>query len=229
MSKKTNLRNVAIAACLAVMAAGLISCGGSGSGKKLAENAVFGDLPNIMYQYNYQDSVFKAERDKAQEGLPFSESGMKKGMKIEKKYDEKRKAAKEQLAADLQKLKTSLVGRDVPTEVEAGLGFEITSCKIAEVDETGGVSVEFVLKITDATPLLKQVGMKYSNFFECQTSMVDKSGDEISASYCKVKLPEGANKKALNGLEITDKYYIGIASNKLKQWVEFEKIKFVSY
>jgi len=170
-----------IVKCISVIAviAMMASCGGgsgsSSSGKKLASNDVFGDLPNLIYQHNNQDAELKDEAKKKQEGLPFNESGLKKAKEIDDKYSAKRKAADEKFFADVEKLKPSLVGKDIPFEVEDGLPYEIISYKIADVGQYGGVSYEITFKILDA----QAITTNWSNEYRMPGCFIDKDGNEM--------------------------------------------------
>ncbi len=214
---KKNLSTILFAIVCGMLVA---SCGNSGgSGKKLATNEVLGDLPNLVYQHNYQDSVFKAKADEEQKGLKFDESGLKAAMEIEKKYDTKREEANTKFAADVEKLNSSLAGKAIPYEMEAGLPYEITNCKIVDLDKNGNAHYEIELKITDA----KAIKPNWNNEYYVIANSLDKDGNEIEGAGvgCTFVIP-----KAEDGATFTGKSWIGFS--KPEKYVNFAKFKFVN-
>jgi hypothetical protein len=208
-------------AILGLSAMMMVSCGGgsSSSGKKLASNDVFGDLPSLKYQYENQDSELKAKAKDEQKNLPFNESGLKKAKAIDEKYAAKRKATKEKFAADVEKLKPSLIGKAIPYEVEEGAPFEITSCKIVELFDSGSIRYEFELKITDA----KAIQPNWSNEFWVFCDYLDKDGNKFDGNSSGVVIPR---EEKVDGATFTHQEPSSFSSPE--KYVNFAKIRFLA-
>ena len=164
----------------------MISCGGGSgsvkSGKTIARNDVLGDLPNLVYQHRYVDSVYSAQRSAEKEKIMTDKNGAEKYEKIKAKYKALDDAEDAKFEAELEKIKLELIGKDVPFEVEEGTGYEILSCKIVLVDGSG-VSAEFEVKVTDV-----DVVSPYKSLFSktmtvvCTVQDIDKNGNQIGSN-----------------------------------------------
>jgi len=199
----------------------MISCGGgsgSVSSKKLAGNEVFGDLPNLVYQKHFSDSVLKVEQ-KAELGKlnPKSKSDWEKGSKIKEKFETREREEKAKYEAEIEKIKQQLVGKEIPFEVEEGAGFEITSCKISDVSRYGTVSIDCEAKITDVATVKFS---PFSTVLKLEMLAIDKNGNQIiKDDMCHVSFP-----KVENGAigKKTAGFYIS------KEFADFAKVKFVN-
>lgn len=109
----------------------MVSCGGSG--KSYPEHEIFGKVLAAQLEYHEQDSILKAERT----------DDNWKGNK------EKHKELVEKLYKDVEQAKADIIGRDVPFEVAPESGFEVTYCKIEDVNKLGNIEVKAQFKVTD--------------------------------------------------------------------------------
>ena len=179
----------------------LTNCGGgsgsNSSSKKLVSNDVLGDLPDLVYQHAYADSVFYADRSEAEQKAKIEEFKAKQ-------------------SAEYKKLAPSIVGNNVPVEVEEGLGYEITSCKIVAMEYSKTI-VEYQLKVTDnkaiKTTRAGQIVVAWQN--------IDKDGKQIGDN--------AANYSELKDGEANDKIFLIVNSYNVEQWANFDKIKFVKW
>ena len=199
------------------------SCGGgSGSGgSKLAKNNFLGDMPNIVYQKHLTDSIRNAEEKAALSKITGkSNSDMEKAMKIYEKFKTRRKTEDEQLKANIEKIKPELIGKDIPFEVEKGAGYEITYCKISDV-ESSSISVDFEVKITDVAV----AGI--SNYGKPRIVVtvqdIDKDGKQIGANgayYIDISGKE-------NGATGKSKLIVSISKRDAKEYTNFANFKFI--
>jgi hypothetical protein len=199
------------------------SCGGgSGSGgSKLAKNDFLGDMPNIVYQKHLTDSIRNAEEKAALSKITGkSNSDMEKAMKIYEKFKTRKKTEDEQLKANVEKIKPELIGKDIPFEVEEGAGYEITYCKISDV-ESSSISVDFEVKITDVAV----AGI--SNYGKPRIIVtvqdIDKDGKQIDANgayYIDISGKE-------NGATGKSKLLVSISKQNAKGYVNFANFKFI--
>ncbi|MDD3772767.1 MAG: hypothetical protein PHC38_08945 [Weeksellaceae bacterium] len=227
---RLNLRQmVKIGVTCLVVVMMLSGCGGGSgsSGKRLASNEFLGDLPNVVYQHAYQDSVFRADKYAAEEKFsePFksgkkklTESDWKKGAELEKEWDAKRKEGDAKLTAEVEKLKSSLVGKAVPYEVEDGAPFEIASCKIVDLLQRGEVRCEIEFKITDATA----IQTNWSKEYHVVADIIDKDGNKFSGTGSTIVI---SNKE--NGAVYTSQLHLGLVHSP-KEYVNFAKIRFLN-
>jgi hypothetical protein len=194
----------------------MASCGGgSGSGKKLASNEFLGDLPNLVYQYHFADSLIKAER-KAERAKLNSKSDAAKWDKIKEKLDAREKEEKEKLKVAIGKIKPTLIGKDIPFEVEEGAGYKISSCKISDLYETGDAKIEFYVEITDVS---KAIPSRYTTKFIGGMENIDRNGNKIGTNGSfNVEMSSRENGVTAKGE--TSIHHISA------QHVDFAKIKF---
>jgi hypothetical protein len=196
------------------------SCGGgsgSSSGKKLASNEVFGDLPNAVYQRQYANTVAEKHKNVERDKLDGNNKGdQAKWKKIQEKYKKSLDENEAKLAAEVEKIKPTLIGKEIPYEVEEGAPYEITSCKIVEVGQHGYVDYELVLKITDA----KAIKTNWNDEYYVNSDYVDKAGNRFSGGSNGVKIS-----KKENGATCTHKGRI--LFDNAERYVDFAKIKFL--
>ena len=192
-------------------------CGGGSSAEKLATNEILGNLPNLVYQKAFSDSVRRDQRDVEMDKLKGSNiSDWEKAAKITEKYKIHKKEEDAKFEAEIEKIKPQLVGKDIPFEVEEGLGYEVTSGKITDVSSNGLVSVEVEVKITD----IKTADIpRFSKKLITKVLEIDKNGNQIGTEnvfYVDLTDSEnGATGKATK--------YIYVSKEK----VDFAKIKFI--
>jgi len=197
----------------------IASCGGGSSGKKLASNDVLGDLPNLLYQRDVTDSIRKAEERAALEKLnPNKKGDWDKAAKIDAKFDARREKEEAAFEAEVAKLKSVLVGKAIPFEMEEGLPYEITSCKIVEVNDGGTLNYEFELKVLDAKAVKAKTN--WSNEYYVIGKYLDKDGNEFDGNSSGVKIP-----KAEDGETFTHVEWFSMPSPA--KYANFAKIKFV--
>jgi len=206
----------------------LSGCGGSGgSGRHLPSNDILGNLPDLIYQHSYQDSVFSAEQEAAEEKFsePFksgqktpTESDWKKAKEFDDEWKAKFKEADAKFVAEIEKLKPSLIGKEIPVEMEDGVGFEATAGKIIDVGESG-FTVEVGVTITNAgAPALSM--LKYGRF-DYNWQILDKEGNQIGSNGSASSRELGKENGATGNINL----YIAIA--KPQQFVNFAKIRFI--
>lgn len=208
------LEKIAVIA-LAVMF--MASCGGgsdSYSGKKIASNEFLGNMPNLVYQKQQSDSIREAKVKEATKDLKFTnESDIKKAMKLSEKFNAEKELAKEKFEADIEALKPSLMGKDIPAEVSEGVGYKIINCKITEISDYT-VYAEFTLEVTDLTA-------------------VSTFGKDIIVTWQYVNKnnePMGGNSAAY--IQLSEKANGGTASQRATivvsaDYVDFAKIRFI--
>ena len=91
------------------------SCGSGGSsGKKLAANDILGDFPNLVYQQGIKYDAWNDKYSDALEG-----DSEKKVEKLRAQWD----VEVEKYKAEIAKIKSMIVGKAIPVEVDPGLGF----------------------------------------------------------------------------------------------------------
>ena len=109
----------------------LVSCGGSG--KSYPEHKIFGKVLASQLEFRDQDSALVAKRTP----------------KSMKENREKRDQVREQLFNAIEREKATVVGHDIPFEVDPNAGFEVTSCKIADLGKSGEIYVNVKVELTD--------------------------------------------------------------------------------
>ena len=194
----------------------IASCGsGGGSGKKIAKNDVLGDLPNVLYQKHFGDSVIDAKEREALKNLKWTESDMKKGMKIKEKFKAEREKVDVKYDAEIKKVEEQLLGKDIPFEVEEGLGYKVNSFKITSILKYG-VIAEFEVETTDVKVANIE---RYSNKLVVQSQNIDKNGNVLGETPHYIKL----NGKE-DGVKATETMLILAEKN----YADFAKVKFVN-
>lgn len=203
-----------------------VACGGggetssasSGSAKKLAKNEILGDMPNAVYQHYLVMEAIDADK-KANKIDVNSEKDLEKQKKLNEKYKALKKEEEGKFKAVVEKIKAELVGKEVPFELEEGIGYEVTSCKITNV-EGKTVHVAFEVKITDLqTAHLTATRIPDLIVSSCE---LDKTGAQIGNNNgYHIELSEravGATGKASSSIIMN----LGNA----EQYVDFAKILF---
>lgn len=129
----------------------LASCGGNGGSKnKYPDSELFGNVLALQCQYADQDSILKAEMEEADKNTEWTESGVKKYTELKEKTKAKREQAAADLAAGVEQAKATLIGRDIPFEVAADAGYEVTELKVSDIDKRGTFFVKAKIRVTDA-------------------------------------------------------------------------------
>jgi len=196
----------------------MASCGsGSGSsGKQLASNDILGDFPNLVHQQGIKYDAWNDKYTDALEG-----DSEKKVAKLREQWD----VVTDEYKAELEKIKPTIIGKAIPVEVDAGLGFEVTSCKISGISggEKGGGEVYFDLEVT-VTDVTVTGMSRYDQSIRFRVQCFDKVGNKIgelgSGSVDVSEIADGATGKG------TDNYF---SIDDAEQYVDFAKIKFVKY
>ena len=199
------------------------SCGGgsTGGGKKLAKNDFLGDLPNLVYQKHLTDSIRNAEEKLEGNKLdPNKKGDWKKATEIAEKFKIRRKTEDESFKTDCEKLKPELIGKEIPFETEENTGYEVTYCKISDV-EKGSVYVDFEVRITNtnAAKIIKygkpQIIVTVQN--------IKQDGNKLSSDGAYYVELSGRE----NGATGRSKRIIAISAEKAEEYVNFAKLRFV--
>ena len=74
---------------------------------------------------------------------------MKKFTELKEKNKVAREENKQNLAAAVEQAKTSLIGHDIPFEVNEGIGYDVTEVKVSDIDKLGTFSVKAKIRVTD--------------------------------------------------------------------------------
>lgn len=180
--------------CAGVFAAALLftSCGGSGGSggsakfKKFPKNEILGDLVNIVAEYYVKDSAntadFKATEEKIKEKYGTIQNG--KGYDNYKEeyvqYTERKDQLKADMESAIEKEKANVIGKSVPFEMEDDLGYEVTECKIVDVNKHGGFQIAITVKLTDPEKA-SLTGFSKGNLY-IHYQYIDKDGNIIQNS-----------------------------------------------
>jgi len=157
-----------------------------------------------------------------------SSSAQEKWDKAKEKFDAREDEEKAKFKAEVEKIKPTLVGKDIPFEVEDGTGYEITSCKISDI-ENDYVYIDFEVKITD----IKAAKFDYQGMFDksnpklsISTYEVDKNGNRMGSEWNNVLSVEVQEKAdGATGKATGSTFYIAILNPE--KYMNFAKIKFV--
>ena len=208
---KKSILKLAVIATAVVM---LASCGSSPKG--LPENDIFGKVPSIIYQYEQQDSIIRANAGSANFLNPDDE------------LKEKFKKAELKFKQDMEKEGKRLEGRAIPFTLSEGLGYEVTSLKIQKVDDRGDVYVEYSVKLTDVS----KIKFHYTGRISLSVQLINKAGEVFSNDVytADFKIDGVKNRSDLKaGMEFSGYQDIRIYSSDAKEYVDFAKIIFVEY
>lgn len=235
--KKRSLFATAVYAGIFATALLLTSCGGGeGGGKnnvkieKFPKNEILGNMVNIVNEHYVLDSIYDTE---------IKELKNKYDVKNEKEYEKykeeyiKLTEKEEKLNADYQSAveaeKVNLIGKPIPFEMEDDLGYEVTECKIVDVNKHGGFKMSINVKLTDPSKL-SLVGFKKVNFYS-HIQYIDKNGNIIQnrnenvGNLFEVSLPDKNVGTVGTGESWED---IGWYSGRFaKNFANFAKIRFV--
>lgn len=174
----------------------MVSCGGSG--KSYPEHEIFGKVLAAQLEYHDQDSTLKADR---------TDDNWKD-------IKEKRKENTDKLYQAIEQEKATLIGRDIPFEVDPEAGFEVTSCKISDLNKLGNIEVKVQIKITDPAKAHLFGFSKNEMYFDFK--FVDTEGNLIHDKMTlSVKLDQDATPGAVgettfslnNHAKTANKYY----------------------
>jgi hypothetical protein len=211
--KNTISKIMLAVACVVFMS----SCGG-GSGKTIASNEFLGDLPNVVFQKQYEDSVRLAETEeevsKAKLKGKYDDA---KEMQLLEQYKVAQKEAETKYEAEIAKIAEKLIGKEVPVEVVDSLGFKVTSSKITEVKDRG-VQLEIAVEITD----IKEANARWGSLYLTAQNL-DKEGNPIGrdGSY-SAKLSDKTD-----GATGTVSYFISVYAREAEAIANFAKIRFI--
>jgi len=205
--------------CTGAFAAALLftSCGGSGGSsgetksdvkfQKSPKNEILGDLVNISCEYATKWNASEAE------------------------YEEHKERGKQIVAdanAALEKEMAGLIGKDIPSEVEDGLGFEVVECKISGITKHMGscnrttLTFNYKVKPVDAKIIekLDSYSWLYKSLDANGNVLLDSQGNEIA----EVGGFSYNEKKQLKNGEIVEKEGWFVLQ---PSYANFAKIKFV--
>ncbi len=215
--KKTVLTMVAVAALGLFM----ISCGGNGVGKSGIKNKHLGKYPGLMAdQAKHKEEVRQAYR--------YAES-QKDVAKITKNDDK----FKEEWSAALEKELTSLIGKEIPTEVKdfpVKVSKNVTIKKLSISKQYLIAEVE--LEFTEESTVKKQSAVypDWSGYIH----FVDNNGQDCKYAESLVLFPHtlwgtgwGDNQKSVTkkaGEKMVYEVNINIFPKDAEKWANFEKI-----
>ena len=214
---------VLVTAVAVVLAALMTGCGGgsSTSGKKIATNDVLGDMPNLVYQKAYVDSVLYADRDAQKSKLKgTSKSDFEKSAKISENYKKRSKEEDEKFEANVEKIKSTLIGKDIPFEMADGIGYEVNYCKISELKY--GVNVEFEVTLTNESVIRIYQWGTLSFYYQ----VLDKDGNVIGKDYYGELRNAQISMSQKNGETAKGNLYL-VSKEDAAQMANFAKIRFV--
>lgn len=233
--------------CAGIFATSLIlaSCGGGGDSEtktknevkfqKSPKNEILGDLVNISGEYSVKwkasEDEFKAAREKnIEKYADNSDKREQNFVKISAKHKEKANQILADANAALEKEMATLLGKDIPTEVEDGLGFEVVECKISGISEhkvnygRTTLKYKYKVKLVDAK-MLEKLDSFWSGLYRVLDAngnvLLDPKGNEIPAEVFSISKDE---KKQLNNGEIVEKEGWFVLE---PCFANFAKIKFV--
>jgi hypothetical protein len=173
MNKINFLRNAVKTVAVLAVSLTLASCGGSGS--RLPQSALFGNIPSLVYQHIRQDSIRQA---KGLAEIESAKDNRAKAQKILEKYQEQDKEAKAKFKADIKKEIAALNGKGIPFSQDEELYYKVSDVKIDGVSPDGKVQIGFSVKITDASKLrLSFPWGSLTGEFLCPVQLLDKAGE----------------------------------------------------
>ena len=149
----------------------LTSCGGNGGTKKVTTNKYLGKIPSLVQNYQIKDSVSDATYDDKSEKATKMDDAFAAAQKREKEQKE----YKEELKLAIETEKPTLLGREIPFEVESD-NFVISDVKIAEISDYGSIKVSYLL--TAKNPLDFE---PYSKRYSFNIKFMDKDDKSITS------------------------------------------------
>ena len=121
--------------------------------------------------------------------------------------------------AEIEKIKTALVGKDIPFEEAEGLGYEVVSFKVTDVSH-GSVSANLEVKLTNPK---EAVIMRYADVLSVKLQEIDKAGNELKNREFNVNL-SGKTEGATGNYEY---YAISFYPKDAEKYVDFAKVRFL--
>jgi len=231
--------------CTGAFAAALLftSCGGSGGSsgetksdvkfQKSPKNEILGDLVNISCEYATKWNASEAEYEEARQKnmekyADNSDKREQNYLKISESHKERGKQIVADANAALEKEMAGLIGKDIPSEVEDGLGFEVVECKISGITKHMGscnrttLTFNYKVKPVDAKIIekLDSYSWLYKSLDANGNVLLDSQGNEIA----EVGGFSYNEKKQLKNGEIVEKEGWFVLQ---PSYANFAKIKFV--
>lgn len=231
--------------CAGIFATSLIlaSCGGGGDSEtktknevkfqKSPKNEILGDLVNISCEYATKWNASEAEYEKARQKnmekyADNSDKREQNYLKISESHKERGKQIVADANAALEKEMAGLIGKDIPSEVEDGLGFEVVECKISGITKHMGscnrttLTFNYKVKPVDAKIIekLDSYSWLYKSLDANGNVLLDSQGNEIA----EVGGFSYNEKKQLKNGEIVEKEGWFVLQ---PSYANFAKIKFV--
>lgn len=234
--------------CAGIFATSLIlaSCGGGGDSEtktknevkfqKSPKNEILGDLVNISGEYSAkwktsEDEYEEARQKNMEKYADNSDKREQNYVKISADHKERGKQIVAEANAALEKEMAGLIGKDIPFEVEDGLGFEVVECKISEkitkhASSCNRTTLTFYYKVkpVDAKIIEKLDSMR-SGLYKCLDAngnvLLDSKGNEIGTNVLGISYNE--KKQLKNGETIEKEGWFVLEPC----FANFAKIKFV--
>lgn len=203
--------------------------------QKSPKNEVLGDLVNIAGEYSAKwkasEDEYKAAKEKnIEKYADNSDKREQNFVKISAKHKEKANQILADANAALEKEMATLMGKDIPSEVEDGLGFEVVECKISGITKhmvsygRTTLNFKYKVKLVDAK-MLEKLDSFWSGLYRVLDAngnvLLDPKGNEIAAEVFSISKDE---KKQLNNGEIVEKEGWFVLE---PSFANFAKIKFV--
>ncbi|MBQ6306315.1 MAG: hypothetical protein IJK78_07105 [Bacteroidales bacterium] len=231
--------------CAGIFATSLIlaSCGGGGDSEtktknevkfqKSPKNEILGDLVNISCEYATKWNASEAEYEEARQKnmekyADNSDKREQNYLKISESHKERGKQIVADANAALEKEMAGLIGKDIPSEVEGGLGFEVVECKITGITKHATscnrttLTFNYKVKPVDAKIIekLDSYSWLYKSLDANGNVLLDSQGNEIA----EVGGFSYNEKKQLKNGEIVEKEGWFVLQ---PSYANFAKIKFV--
>lgn len=233
--------------CAGIFATSLIlaSCGGGGDSEtktknevkfqKSPKNEILGDLVNISCEYaakwNASEAEYEDARQKNKEKYADNSDKREQNyQKISASHKERGKLIIEEANAALEKEMAGLIGKDIPFELEDGLGFEVVECKISKITKHATscnrttLTFNYKVKPVDANIIEKLDSMR-SGLYKCLDAngnvLLDSKGNEVETNVLGISYNE--KKQLKNGETIEKEGWFVLEPC----FANFAKIKFV--
>lgn len=241
--KKRNILTTMFCAGTFATALLFTSCGSGGNSEgttksdvkfqKSPKNEILGDLVNISSEYAAkwkasEDEYENARQKNMEKYADNSDKREQNYAKISAEHKERGKQIVADANAALEKEMAALIGKDIPFEVEDGLGFEVMECKISGITKHMGscnrttLNFNYKVKPVDAK-IIEKLG-SYSWLYKSLDAngnvLLDSQGNEIA----EVGGFSYNEKKQLKNGEIVEKEGWFVLQ---PSYANFAKIKFV--
>ena len=233
--------------CAGIFATSLIlaSCGGGGDSEtktknevkfqKSPKNEILGDLVNISGEYSAkwktsEDEYEEARQKNMEKYADNSDKREQNYVKISADHKERGKQIVAEANAALEKEMAGLIGKDIPFEVEDGLGFEVAECKISGITKHATscnrttLTFNYKVKPVDAK-IIEELDSMRSGLYKCldanENVLLDSKGNEIETNVLGISYDE--KKQLKNGETIEKEGWFVLEPC----FANFAKIKFV--